>query len=321
MPQAFETSDPQVAHAFLSRAYARNRMSVNVVSGDMRLRHSRQDAGLFYHDAYQNSMDVTFAFQPLGRVLIARVVEGQFRRDTVNVSERFGPGDVFLVAEPHRPHVSWSSGVHMDLIGVDLAAFAAVTGDPGLAVPGRLRLAGYRPVSPDAATAWNRTIDFAARELLANDEAASSPLIVGSAARLLAASALATFAGRPVSQPDRTESKDAHSRTLQRAVAFIDGHAAQDISAADIAAAASVTVRAVQLAFRRHLDTTPLEYLRRVRLARAHADLQAADPGRESVTAVAYRWGFASPGRFAAAYRQAYGVLPSATLRRGQLLT
>jgi AraC-like DNA-binding protein len=37
---------------------------------------------------------------------------------------------------------------------------------------------------------------------------------------------------------------------------------------------------------------------------------------RETVTAVAYRWGFASSSRFAAYYRQAYGIHPSAMLRR-----
>ena len=58
-----------------------------------------------------------------------------------------------------------------------------------------------------------------------------------------------------------------------------------------------------------------MAYLRRVRLDRAHCQLMDADPGRESVTAVAYRWGFASPGRFAAYYREAYGVPPSQTLQ------
>ena len=81
-------------------------------------------------------------------------------------------------------------------------------------------------------------------------------------------------------------------------------------------AAANVTIRAVQIAFRRHYGTTPAGYLRRVRLERARQDLLAADPARESVTAVAHRWGFASPGQFTAAYQQAYGVTPDQTLRQ-----
>jgi transcriptional regulator GlxA family with amidase domain len=102
---------------------------------------------------------------------------------------------------------------------------------------------------------------------------------------------------------------------LRRAVAFIDENAHTDITVADIAAAASVTIRAVQLAFQRHLGTSPMGYLRRVRLDHAHQDLTRSSPGDGlTVTAVAYRWGFRSSSRFAAAYRRAYGVAPSYTL-------
>jgi len=60
---------------------------------------------------------------------------------------------------------------------------------------------------------------------------------------------------------------------------------------------------------------TPLEYLRQVRLEHAHRELLAGDPARQTVTSVAYRWGFPSPGRFSAYYRRTYGVSPSQTLR------
>ena len=135
-------------------------------------------------------------------------------------------------------------------------------------------------------------------------------------ARLLAATVLTAFPNTALTDPAIEDRRDAHPATLRRAVAFIDEHAHTDVTTADIAAAAHVTIRAVQLAFRRHLDTTPTEYLRRVRLDHAHHDLLAADPTRDSVTATAYRWGFPSPSRFAAYYRAAYGVPPGETLRR-----
>jgi AraC-like DNA-binding protein len=59
-----------------------------------------------------------------------------------------------------------------------------------------------------------------------------------------------------------------------------------------------------------------MEYMRRVRLEYAHRDLLAADPARQTVTAIAYRWGFPSCSRFAAQYRQTYGVTPGHTLRQ-----
>ncbi len=102
---------------------------------------------------------------------------------------------------------------------------------------------------------------------------------------------------------------------LRDAIAFIQDNADADIGLDDIAAAVSVSARSVQYAFRRHLDTTPLEYLRRVRLDRAHRDLKAADPAHDTVTAIAGRWGFSHAGRFSLAYKAAFGTAPSHTLR------
>ncbi|MFB9908440.1 AraC family transcriptional regulator [Allokutzneria oryzae] len=106
-------------------------------------------------------------------------------------------------------------------------------------------------------------------------------------------------------------------RTVRRAVELIEGHAAEPLTVEDLAEAVGVGVRALQGGFRRHLDTTPMAYLREVRLSRVHDELRAADPNTvTTVTEVAARWGFWHPGRFAAAYRQRYGETPSSTLQR-----
>ncbi len=105
------------------------------------------------------------------------------------------------------------------------------------------------------------------------------------------------------------------SALLRRAITFIHENADHDITLSDIAAAVNVTPRSVQYTFRRHLDTTPLEYLRRVRLCRAHRDLCPADPSVDTVMAIADRWGFAHAGRFSRLYTQTFGQPPSRTLR------
>ena len=83
----------------------------------------------------------------------------------------------------------------------------------------------------------------------------------------------------------------------------------------DIAAAAGLGARGLQLAFRRPHDTPPLEYLRRVRLDRAHRDLQASTPSDATVGGIADRWGFPHHGNFSALYLRTYGCSPSITLR------
>ncbi|PPK67084.1 helix-turn-helix domain-containing protein [Actinokineospora auranticolor] len=48
----------------------------------------------------------------------------------------------------------------------------------------------------------------------------------------------------------------------------------------------------MRLTFRCHLDTTPVAYLRRVRLGCARPNLRAATPGQDTVTRIAARWGY-----------------------------
>jgi transcriptional regulator GlxA family with amidase domain len=58
-----------------------------------------------------------------------------------------------------------------------------------------------------------------------------------------------------------------------------------------------------------------MEYLRTVRMERAHRQLVDADPTTTTVQTVAAQWGFAHTGRFSALYRRSYGRNPSDTLR------
>ncbi|MGH3915495.1 MAG: AraC family transcriptional regulator [Pseudonocardiaceae bacterium] len=104
--------------------------------------------------------------------------------------------------------------------------------------------------------------------------------------------------------------------SLRRAMTFCDEHADQPISVSDLAAAARVSVRTLQDNFRTYAQTTPLGYLRRVRLDRAHRDLLAAAESGEqtTVTDVALRWGFVHLSRFAQLYRDTYGHVPSELL-------
>jgi AraC-like DNA-binding protein len=102
---------------------------------------------------------------------------------------------------------------------------------------------------------------------------------------------------------------------VRRAMDAIHAHPEHPFTLATLAATAGVCVRTLQAGFRRYTRSSPMGYLRQVRLARAHDDLRASDPRRTTVTEVAYRWGFTHLGRFAADYRARYGIPPSVTLR------
>lgn len=112
-------------------------------------------------------------------------------------------------------------------------------------------------------------------------------------------------------RPDRVH----RPRPVRQAIDAMQAHPEEPFTAATLARIAGVSVRGLQEGFRRHVGTTPMAYLRQIRLARAHGDLRAANPSTTTVADVAYRWGFAHLGRFAATYRARYNTAPSRTLR------
>ncbi|MEV1292727.1 AraC family transcriptional regulator [Pseudonocardia sp. NPDC049635] len=106
-------------------------------------------------------------------------------------------------------------------------------------------------------------------------------------------------------------------RIVSTVLEHIDATPEGTLSVGELARAAGVGERALHLAFRRYLGTTPAAYLRQVRLERAHADLVAGRPeDGTTVTDIALLHGFAHGGRFAAAYRRRFGEPPSVTLQR-----
>jgi AraC-like DNA-binding protein len=171
---------------------------------------------------------------------------------------------------------------------------------------------GLLPVSPAAERRWLATADYIRHGIYTRT--LDQPLLIAAAEQLVATVMLATFPNTTMTIENRTPRDPATPATIRRAITFIDEHANEPITLTDIATAAGVTPRTLQYAFRRHRDTTPLAYLRRVRLNQAHEELLAAEPGDgTTIAAVAARWGYANPNRFTAAYQEVYGQPPSHT--------
>ena len=84
-----------------------------------------------------------------------------------------------------------------------------------------------------------------------------------------------------------------------------------------LCAALDVSERTLHEAFRQHLGTTPMAYLKTLRLNAARHDLQRAETSTR-VTDVALDWGFQHFGWFAHDYRRLFAETPSDTLRCGR---
>ncbi len=90
-----------------------------------------------------------------------------------------------------------------------------------------------------------------------------------------------------------------------------------DSSVSAVAARVGVSLRSLEAGFREWRQTTPIQFLRRIRLDAARAELLAPSEST-AVTSVALANGFFHLPRFSAYYRSAFDETPVQTLRRGR---
>lgn len=211
-----------------------------------------------------------------------------------------------LLFEAGVSHQVLTREAEFDLITVDAALVSALT-----------RGAARRPqptaLGPGMTRHMASTARWFADTVLADPDAYASD-ILRQAGETAVATAVAVAFGF-VGENSRVDPALSPA-SVRRALAYLEEHVADPISLADIAQGAGLTVRGLQAAFQRHLDTSPMAELRRLRMLRVHDALRDADPYSSTVAPIARRWGFAHLSRFASDYRSQFGELPSQTLRR-----
>lgn len=220
------------------------------------------------------------------------------------------PGRPVLLP-PHRSFVFSFDDFDQRLVHFNRAAVDALAFERFGIPPGTAEFDHTRSASVAAAERWHGAVTRIVRGL---KSPGTTPLVWSE----LRTSAMSAFLDLcpPRASTVTTDAKEIGNDGLRRAVEYVGAHAAEPLTTADIARELGVSSRSVQASFQHGLDTTPLAFIRQVRLERAHAELRAADPQETSVAEVASRWGFAHLGRFASAYRSLFGEQPRRTLQR-----
>jgi AraC family ethanolamine operon transcriptional activator len=102
-----------------------------------------------------------------------------------------------------------------------------------------------------------------------------------------------------------------------RAEAFLRGSLDEPVRIEDVCSAVHASRPALHRAFQAAFGTSPMAYLKSLRLSAAHKELTRARQCT-TVAAVAMRWGFFRLGCFSADYRAMFGEKPSETLGRAR---
>lgn len=206
-------------------------------------------------------------------------------------------------AEPFR----WIS-FQQDTLRIDRDVVHKVAAERGGWAPQPLEFKPYHVPEGATLAAWWLMIRTVASEMLQGPAEVTAErdteLTVMAAAGLLTA-----IPHWPVGAQNASPAR----ARLARAEAFLLEHAAEEITVQQIADAAGMSTRGLQSAFKRTHETTPLAYLRSIRLQMAQNLLTGGEV--ETVADAARAVGLGHLGRFAAAYQSEFGELPSAVLR------
>lgn len=258
---------------------------------------------------YDLAAEVHSTAEPEDQFLVCRV-------DGPDVRVHSDRGDLVAsrawVSDGPRIRARWNDGARVTALVFDRETLEHVaqriSGDDALT----LRITDHSPRSAGAAVTWDRMFSYLEDAVAALDD--EDHLLKAELRRHAASTTLAAFSTTMQQAYRRSPQIAPAPATVRRALEFIAANAHLPITVEDVAAAVHISSRGLQYAFRRALDTTPAESLRQARLDGAHRELGSGVP--TSVALVARRWGFSHPSRFSAAYRDAFGVLPSVTLSR-----
>ena len=311
------TADPDHARQRLVEIYCEHEQTVVRGSGFRAHQSAIGFPGLELYELGYGSAEVRVRSVPFEDfVIVGHPVGGPFALSADGAEPVAVRGRPAVMDGYGRYEMRWGAGSR--LLGIRLARdrVEGLAADlKGLDEPERVRFGLDEPAAA-ALRGWQAVARSLWQHIVPSGIADSNPLIRGQVLRMTVAALLETFPNS-TSTLDPVGSEVAAPPVVRRAISYLEQWAAEDIELRDIAAAARVGPRALQMAFRRHLDTTPLRYLREIRLRRAHAELREADPdGPVTVGSIAHRWGFTNLGRFADEHRKAFGVSPSEVLRR-----
>ncbi|HVO15463.1 MAG TPA: AraC family transcriptional regulator [Alphaproteobacteria bacterium] len=278
---------------------------------DARLEHWQHGTVGITTIAYGNEVEIDV--DPLERFyLLVVAADGAYRARSLGAELDFA-GDSAQVINPVAPlAMRWNARCRQLVLRFDKAqvsdAVAALTGGRARAAP---VFGESLSLATPAGRRLRRTIELLLADAVSDDGAGMRLGLRQIDQRLLAE----LFAAAEHDLPCAAERWRGAPYYVKRAEAFIAGNLENDIGLVDIVASSGVNMRTLHHGFRRCRGMGPMAWLRRLRLDRAHADLEAADPGSATVTEIAARWGFLHQGKFAQQYRARFGATPSETLR------
>lgn len=308
-----KTRDVDEARESIARYFWRHRLDLKGKSAgfDARLHHAPLDNVSLNFVGYGADLSVD-AGQPPDCYMAKLVLSGRLTARRGSRRLEAGPGDAILTGPCQYLDLRFSPGTDL----LVLKTPRALLDGEDEATPTSRAGAGRRFVDEAIATqgplsSFRRALSFLRDELDAESSLLDSALARSDYEEFLVN--LLSYAwprARGWQDPAGSE-----PLAVRRAIDYLNARRFEEVRMDAVIAAAGIGSSALHHAFIKHTGSTPMRFLRGLRLSAARDCLQ--DPLDErSVTQIALDCGFGHLGRFSGQYREAFGELPGETRRR-----
>lgn len=221
------------------------------------------------------------------------------------------------VYTPHGDGVAqWSEGARLTCFKIDRYAIDQALRDAlHQEVPPTIHFSPVMPNRGALSRSWIEMLALFKEQLLRPDSLLTQPLVglpfVDSLVR-----GFLLVSDHPYREALLRDEGKFAPHAIRAAIELIEEEAHLPLTVSEIASRTHLSPRTLHEGFRRYLNTSPMAYVREVRLRRVRQILLASDPSTVTVASTAHRWGFVNLGRFAASYAARFGETPRETLRR-----
>lgn len=309
----FQSDDLDQTRDHIARTYCPHSLSIDSRSGRLGawLNHKRLSQIGVGTMAYGTEVQIS-KVEDQDFVLLMLPLRGMADIGLGGQSVQSHQGRAVVTSTTELERMRWSEDCSQIVVQVSSAALDRhVSLMTGRALRDSLRFAPEMEIGPGAASWWKYVAMLI--EELSEAEHRGLQASISHLETMLIVKLLETQHSNYFEhlRPQSSRIAPQHVRRVER---FIVDNVGSPIALEELVEISGVSARALFDGFRRFRGCSPMAYLRSVRLDHVRQDLLCAREG-ETVTSIACKWGFYQFGRFAGQYRQAYGELPSETLR------
>jgi AraC-like DNA-binding protein len=313
----FETESVPAARRYMSEVFRSHDLSIAPGETTLHMRHQAVRPGRVSLHWLKYGAPVTMTAPEMGGFYLFQFMLGggceiRHRGRVETVAHGHG-----YAVDPSDPLAkTWDRDCEQLILRVDRVLFEGFAArEMGIDVEGRLDF--EFDVQPIAAGSHNIIeLANALREDAAGSRAGlAHPRVTGHLDMTLMSLLLASFPHRFRDEYDRAGEPCAPFY-VRRAEEHVRAHWREPIAIGDLAQAAGVSVRSLFNGFRRFRGSTPMAYVKALRLDLAHGELLRADPSEKSVTDIALACGFTHMSKFARDFQSRFGERPSVVLGR-----